>query len=209
MFKFKIIDNFLDKENFEKLKLLELESVPVNFTKVYHNEIDKNDKILKLSLDENLIRSIHKNHHNKIFKILEELDYEKSKLYEYSDISLIKCGKGYKFPIHDDTPNKLLSCVIYIYPNNNCGTILYENKKGHGKKIIEWKQNRNLIFSRIERKTWHSFESDGVSDRVALVYNLMTTQIKKVYKIEKKSYLIGKFRWKINPYLYNYFKFTI
>ena len=131
MFKFKIIDNFLDKENFEKLKLLELESVPVNFTKVYHNEIDKNDKILKLSLDENLIRSIHKNHHNKIFKILEELDYEKSKLYEYSDISLIKCGKGYKFPIHDDTPNKLLSCVIYIYPNNNCGTILYENKKLH------------------------------------------------------------------------------
>ena len=86
---------------------------------------------------------------------------------------------------------------------------MYENKKGHGKKIIEWKQNRNLIFSRIERKTWHSFESDGVSDRVALVYNLMTTQIKKVYKIEKKSYLIGKFRWKINPYLYNYFKFTI
>lgn len=194
----KIFDNFLNKEDFREIESLDL-------------PLPKSDelKIFREFLSKESLNRLNDNYHQKAINLLKELCPEKIKLYDYSDFHLILTGKNYKFPIHDDTPNKLLSCVIYIYPNNNCGTILYENKKGHGKKIIEWKQNRNLIFSRIERKTWHSFESDGVSDRVALVYNLMTTQIKKVYKIEKKSYLIGKFRWKINPYLYNYFKFTI
>ena len=77
------------------------------------------------------------------------------------------------------------------------------------KKTIDWQQNRGLFFSRIENETWHSYEGDGVSDRVALVFNLMTKNIKKVYEIEKKSYYLGNLRWKLNPYLYRYFKINI
>ena len=46
--------------------------------------------------------------------------------------------------------------------------------KGANKRIIEWKQNRAVFFSRNERETWHSYEGDGSSNRIALVYNLMT-----------------------------------
>ena len=93
--------------------------------------------------------------------------------------------------------------------NKNTGTIFYSNKKGDDKQEIEWKINRAVFFSRSEKNTWHSYEGDGVSDRIALVYNLMTNKIKDVYKIEKKSFLFGQLRYKLNPVLYKYFKFTI
>ena len=47
-------------------------------------------------------------------------------------------------------------------------------------------ENRIEQFLCTEEKTWHSFESDGISTRVAVVYNLMTTDIKNVCKIEGK-----------------------
>ena len=133
----------------------------------------------------------------------------KVKLYDYSEFDLIETGADYQFPIHDDIPNKLLSGVIYTKPEKNTGTIFYKNKKGEGKNIVEWKMNRAVFFSRSEKETWHSYKGDGKSNRVALVYNLMTKRIKDVYKIEKRSYLFGQFRHKINPYLYRFFKFTI
>ena len=137
------------------------------------------------------------------------INYEKSKLYDYSDFTIIKTGKNYKFPIHDDTPNKLLSGVIYLYPKDNTGTIFYSNKNGDSKKIVEWKQNRAVFFSRVEKETWHSYEGDGYSDRIALVYNLMTYDVKSVYSIEKKNYFFGNLRWKVNPYLYRFLKINI
>ena len=206
MFESKIVDNFLNSDDFDELRSLRLDEIHSNSIKIYHNEIDQNNKIITSFFDENLIKTLHKNYHQKAFEILKELNYEKSKLYEYSSFTIIKTGKNYKFPIHDDTPNKLLSVAIYLHPEENKGTILCKNKKGEDKNIIDWKQNRAFIFSRLERETWHSYEGDGISDRIALVYNLLTTQIKKVYEIEKKSYFIGNLRWKLNPYLYHYFK---
>ena len=102
-----------------------------------------------------------------------------------------------------------MSGVIYLKPEKNSGTIFYDNKKGDGKRIIDWKINRAVFFSRIERETWHSYKGDGNSNRIALVYNLMTNRIKEVYTIEKKSYFIGQLRYKLNPYIYRFFKFTI
>ena len=141
--------------------------------------------------------------------LLEELFPEKVDLYDYSEFHIIETGANYKFPVHDDTPNKLLSGVIYINPEKNAGTIFYENKKGDGKKYVDWKQNRAVFFSRKERETWHSYEGDGKSNRIALVYNLMTSRIKQVCRIEKKNYFVSKLRYKINPYLFRFFRFTI
>ena len=59
-------------------------------------------------------------------------------------------------------------------------------KKGSEKKTIEWKPNRAVFFSRKENETWHSYEGDGLNNRVALVYNLMTKRIREVYKAENK-----------------------
>ena len=152
MHNIKIIDNFLDLEDLNKMNSVDLDNIKPNEIKVYHNEIEKNGNISKSCLDQNLIKKLHSRYHEKVFNILKNLNEKKSELYDYSDFTIIKTGKDYVFPIHDDTPNKLLSGVIYLYPNLNTGTIFYKNKKGDDKKTIEWKQNRAVFFSRIERK---------------------------------------------------------
>ena len=208
-FEIKIIDNFFDISDFNLVNNVKLDEIESNKVKVYHNTIDKKNVIQQSCIDENLIEFIHKKYHQKVLEILKELNLGKSKLYDYTDLTIIKTGKNCKFPIHDDTPNKLLSGVIYLNPEINAGTMFYENKKGDNKKTIPWKKNRAVFFSRKERETWHSYEGDGKSDRIALIYNLMTNNIKDVYKIEKKNYFLGNFRYKINPYIFEYFKTTI
>ena len=209
MKKIEIIENFLDETDFETLSKLKLDTVPENSLKVYHNEIDRNNNVLTSCIDPSIIKSLNNKYHDKTFQLLNKISPKKAELYEYSDFSIIKTGKNYKFPIHDDTPNKLLSGVIYLYPEKNTGTIFYGNKKGDNKEVVEWKQNRAVFFSRHERETWHSFEGDGNSDRVVLVYNLVSNNLKKIFEIENKNFLIGWFRNKINPYLNRFFKKTI
>ena len=204
-----IIDNFLDENHFKKLNDLFFKEIDKNQVKIYHNEI-KNDKIIvNNGISEELLIELNHKYHKKALNILEKLCPEKLSLYEYSDFTLINPGSHYKFPVHDDTPNKLLSGVIYLNPKKNNGTFFYENKKTKPNKIIEWKQNRAVFFSREEKKTWHSYEGDMNSNRLALVYNLMTKNIKEVCKIEKKNYFSSMFRYKVNPYLYRFLKFTI
>ena len=142
-------------------------------------------------------------------KILKEISTEKADLYEYSDFTIIVTSKNSKFPIHDDTPNKLLSGVIYLSPESNSGTIFYNSRQGENRTEIDWKTNRAVFFSRREKETWHSYEGDMKNNRVALVYNLMTTQVKEVFEVEKKNYFIGNLRWKLSPHIYKYFKIII
>jgi len=207
--KTKIIDNFLNIDDFNIINNIKLDVVRNNKINVYPNTIDKKNIIQKSCFSENIIQLIHKKYHKKVFEILEKLNLKKSKLYDYTDLTIIKTGKNYKFPVHDDTPNKLLSGVIYLDPKINTGTIFYRNKKGSNKETISWKKNRAVFFSRKERETWHSYEGNRKSDRIALIYNLMTNRIKDVYKIEEKNYFLGNLRFKINPYIYEYFKTTI
>lgn len=204
----KVIDNFLDKDDYNELSNFKFDDNFKNKFKVYHNEIN-DDKIICSSINENLLKRLHKKYFSKAIKILEELSPEKINLYDYSDFTIIITKKNSKFPIHDDTPNKLLSGVIYLYPEKNSGTSFHNDKNGSEKKTIEWKTNRAVFFSRREKETWHSYEGDGLNDRIALVYNLMTKRIREVYKIEKKNYLLGNLRFKINPYLFKFFKKTI
>lgn len=203
-YKIKKIDNFLENEDFQSLSSYAKNLSENNKIDVYPNTIDKDNNILKSSIEKNLLIKINSRYLPRAFNILKELNPEKIKLFSYSDFSIIKTNKNSKFPIHDDTPNKLLSGVIYLYPENNSGTVFYNSKSGDNKTSIEWKQNRAVFFSRKERETWHSYEGDQINDRVALVYNLMTHEqnIKKVCEIENKNYLISNIRYKLNPYLF-------
>ena len=207
--KIKIIDNFFDDDDFDELTNFEFGNVNSNQIKVHHNMISKDDIIKSDLLRKELVLKIHNKYHKKVFRLLVELNPQKAELYDYTDLVLIETGSEYKYPIHDDTPNKLLSGVIYLSPEKNTGTSFYENRFGKNKKTIEWKKNRAVFFSRKEFETWHSYEGNKVSNRIALVYNLNTYNIKKVYKIENKSYILGKLRYKVNPYLFEFFKFII
>ena len=63
-------------------------------------------------------------------EILKELSPEKFNLYESFDFVLILTDKNAKFPFHDDTPNKLLSGVIYLIPEKNSGTVFSNSRNG-------------------------------------------------------------------------------
>ena len=199
MINIKIIDNFLNVEDFKELCTLSVKLVKNDSIDVYNNYIHNNGLIKGTSIRDDSINRLFKNYHSKAIEILKELNPKKIDLYEYSEFHIVNTGKDYKFPIHDDTPNKLLSGVIYLSPNKNSGTHFYDNKKGDNKTEIEWRQNRGVFFSRTEKKTWHSFQGDGISSRLVLVYNLMTTNIKKVCEVEKSNYLKTKTRFLINP----------
>lgn len=203
-YKLQVMDNFLNQNDFEDLCKIKINKDLEDGIKVYHNEIN-NHGIIKSSIDESLLKRIHNNYHDKTMNILKDINQAKANLYDYSDFTIIVTSKNKKFPIHDDTPNKLLSGVIYLLPEENTGTIFYDDKKGSNKTAIDWKPNRAVFFSRKERETWHSYEGDKINNRVALVYNLMTNNIKEVYNIEKKNYFLGNLRFKLNPYIYQYF----
>ena len=86
---------------------------------------------------------------------------------------------------------------------------LYADKKGMEKKKLNGKKIELYFFSRKENDSWHSYEGNRNSLRIVLVYNLMTTRIKQVYKIENKSFYLGILKSKLNPYIYKYLNFTI
>ncbi len=207
----KILDNFLNEKDFDELAEYAKQLDANKRVNIYHNEIDQNNNIISSSINPDLIKRLNKNYLSKTKNILQELSSEKIKLISHSDFTIIKTNKNAKFPIHDDAPNKLLSGVIFLYPKKNTGTIFYNKKNGEGKTEIDWKLNRGVFFSRKERETWHSYQGDGINDRIALVYNLMTKKnnIKEVCEIEKKNYILSLLRFKINPYLYQILGKTI
>ncbi len=162
--KIEIIDQFLNQEDYLELCNLKLNFKSTNNTiKVFHNKIDYNFNVTQYSIDPLIIKKLQSNYHERAIGILKNICPEKADLYDYSDFTLICTDKNYRFPIHDDIPNKLLSGVIYLSPSENVGTIFYSDKLGNNKKIIEWKKNRGVFFSRREQETWHSYEGNGIS----------------------------------------------
>ena len=191
------------------LKSFKSEEIDSNSIKVYHNKIDKFNNTESSFISDKLLLDLHRQYNKIALDILGELAPQKLKLYDYSEFHIVETGKNYSFPIHQDIPSKLLSGVIYLYPKKNKGTFIYKNRDGENKKEIEWLQNKAFFFSRSENYSWHSYEGDKISNRLALVYNLMTYDLKKACEIENINYYRYIFLNKINPYLLIYLKFTI
>lgn len=202
----RIIDNFLSDDLFDYLCTLKLNKVENNQIFNHHNKISKDGSTETSCISLEKLKKLNLECHDKTINLLKELSPEKAKLYDYSDFNIIETGKDYTFPIHRDHINKLLSGVIYLYPEKNLGTILYDNKNGENPVEIDWKQNRGFFFSRNENSTWHSYKGNGKQNRIVLVYNLMTNNTKLACKIEGLNYNFVKIREAVNPYLYRFFK---
>jgi hypothetical protein len=182
MWKHQIIDNFLRPEHFDLLRSMKLPTCAPNQWLIYKNQCHKNGDITHLSnnseatssdltLPPSLIEELVKTYNPKLFEILRQIAPEKVNQYKFTELNLVVTGKDYKFPIHNDMPSKLLSVVIYLTPENNAGTWLYTSESGENPLQVEWQQNRAVIFSRTD-DTWHSYQSDGISPRFTLVYNI-------------------------------------
>ncbi len=202
----RIIDNFLSDDLFDYLCSLKLNKVEYDQILNHHNKISKDGSTETSCISVEKLKKLNLECHEKTINLLKELSPEKAKLYDYSDFNIIETGKNYSFPIHRDHVNKLLSGVIYLYPEKNLGTILYDNKNGENPVEIDWRQNRGFFFSRNESSTWHSYKGNGKQNRIVLVYNLMTNNTKLACEIEGLNYNFVKIREAVNPYLYRFFK---
>ena len=147
MIKYKIIDNFLDEDDFKKLSSIDIGNISRNEIKISHNKIFSNGNIENDCLRKDDVKKLFDNYHNKALKILEDLYPAKMSLWEYSEFHITLTGSDYVYPIHRDSPYKLISGVIYLAPEQNKGTILYDNKKGENRKEIEWKRKAAIFGS--------------------------------------------------------------
>jgi len=174
-------DDILNEKHFNIIKNISFDTKPDEWD-IYKHKIFNDGKIeigFQSSsgkdgispLSEEDIRDIHNTYHDYMWQTLKELAPEKLEHYWYTELNVVNNGKDYIFPIHSDSRDKLLSVVIYIAPEKNEGTWLYEDKTGKNPQQVEWKPNRAFIFSRTDH-TWHSYKADGINNRLALVYNL-------------------------------------
>ena len=88
----------------------------------------------------------------------------------------------YNHIIHSETISKIWSSVTYITPEKNCGTKMYtESVKESLVKEVDWKPNTTMIFTGIDGKTWHSYNSTEDSNRITLNLFLKRKQGVKEY----------------------------
>lgn len=93
----------------------------------------------------------------------------------YSELDIKVSYKPYAQRIHDETPSKVLSTVVYVAPAHNVGTVIFdENKNFHG--VVTWRPNRALIFAPSTGLTWHSFGNWENDKRITIDYFLMRQQ---------------------------------
>jgi hypothetical protein len=184
-----IEDDFLEQRHFEFLKNLKFEK-STGYALLSHS-VDREGNIFLTTntIPNDLLTDFVKTYTPKLLNYLDRLRPELKESYTFSDIAVVAIRGNRKFPIHTDLPNKSLSVVVYISPEDNTGTILYRDKKGKDKYTVEWKPNRALLFSRTNN-SWHSYNSSGNSLRVVLVYNLRNDNIEKVKKIHEERLLI-------------------
>ena len=179
--KYVVKDDFLKEDHFNIIKNIQFDTKPDEWDIYKHKRYDDGKiEINFLSstgkegispLNEKDIEDIHNTYHKQMMSWLQELAPEKVKHYWYSELNIVNNGKDYVFDIHSDSRDKLLSAVIFIAPEVNEGTWLYDDKKGSNPRQIEWLPNRNFVFCRNDH-TWHSYKADGKQNRLTLVYNL-------------------------------------
>lgn len=181
-----VIDNFFTQAEFEQLTLL---AKNLNFAsddvQVLETKVFKNGDAFGNGLETSFVKHLDQKYRKHLIQLLENLAPKKVKCFDHSDFHLVRTPANKAFKIHDDTPDKLLSTVIYISPEDNFGTFVHSSKDDETGGIeVPWKKNRAFIFSRREGATWHSYKSNYTNDRICLVYNLKSNKVSNVYLAE-------------------------
>jgi hypothetical protein len=171
-----IIDDFLSKEDFDFLSSINIDSTSVDSNAISKNKIFADGSIVS-NLPEEWLLNFKEKYFYKTVEILKQHAPDKVDKVHYMELNVVESGPHFQFPIHPDSLDKLLSCVIYLQPVNNNGTILYSSNEGADAHMAEWKQNRCVIFSRTD-KTWHSYGGDSINSRRTLVLNLRSEKKK-------------------------------
>ena len=156
-----VIDSFFDEESWEYVK-----SKDALFLK-YKQSAHKTNHGLSFSY-------IEDNHLIDYFSQKLSIEYLCSKFPNHRDFNKLEPSLSLKVSrlpkvssIHDEVSAKVFSTIVFVEPEHNVGTILFDKDKNLD-KVITWKPNRAVIFAPIDNLTWHAFGNWERSDRYTI-----------------------------------------
>ena len=172
------IENFFQQTDFDKIKF-----AAIKLGKIYKDKFITSDNCLSLAevydiIGEEVFNIILEANR----KILDNVDsivknfsnYNKFKQYiSFPSFHILPPNSGWQ-KIHDESSDKTVSIVVYLYPEISVGTTLYkENNRNSKNKEIPWKQNSAMLFCGQSGVTWHDFCSRE-TPRITLNFFLRT-----------------------------------
>jgi len=185
--KYKIVDNFLKPEDLEYLqaKLPTLKPKPDIPTSFYSKKSLGPDQN---TIDSDKLLQLEEHYVPHAMEILRELAPRKINLVDDVAFNLQSTPPHYTYPIHLDSNQKVLSGVVYLQPTESTGTFLHKNSRDIKGEEVPWKVNRAFFFSRNPVDSWHSYKGDEVGVRWVLVFNLLTSKLRK-HEIKDRGFL--------------------
>ena len=127
----------------------------------------------ELGIDEN----IHDEIDSSIKKIRKELfkHYGQTRFGRkyYNQILFGITPPEYEFGTHSDSASKTWTLVIYLYPEVNDGTYLYDDSK-ENQLMCEWGLNEGVAFCPKNNSSFHSYKNSSSDKfRVTLIINII------------------------------------
>lgn len=157
-----VIDDFLPKQEFE-----------------YHcwraKHIDIVDNVNRHFLKYDPFRGILD------MDMMDQFDFVRSYESTSKFVHYAATKAGFKHPRHVDSQFKIMSAVLYLAPEHNHGTDLYQSVDGPLKASVEWKPNTLFVFAGRYNHTWHDYRA--TTDRYTLNWFLVDPMI-----IENEDY---------------------
>lgn len=165
---YKIIDNILDLETFNRLKQAAVFLSGVEKDDQYYTDGIWPSEFVRLGLDQKLADDVT-TIADQLLTINKELllqfpNHLESQVGYYNiprfNYSIGKVNSA----IHDEGRSKTMALVIYLIPEQTLGTRLYNGPTQENfVKEVEWKPNRAMLMMSQPGVTWHSYVGTGAA----------------------------------------------
>lgn len=165
---YKIIDNILNPETFDRLRQAAVFLSGVEKDDQYYSDGIWPNEFVGLGLDQKLADDVT-TIADQLLTINKELllqfpNHLKSQVGYYNiprfNYSIGKVNSS----IHDEGRSKTMALVIYLIPEQTLGTRLYNGPSQENfVKEIEWKPNRAMLMMSQPGITWHSYIGAGTA----------------------------------------------
>ena len=170
--KFWVVDDFLDQETYDYL-VSNREQFPYTFLDRHKKKFEKVGYFFEEQYDARVLGAINA-------AVVKAIG--KHELTVVSEI--VRCEPEYKYPTHNDHPDKLYTIVTYLHPEQGNGTFLVSDEIGEPETEVVWKPNRALIFKQNPNAP-HYYLNDTKENRYTI--NTFLTKQNIRFKTQKSS----------------------
>lgn len=168
----KIVDNFLYPDLYDRL-VRDIRTLSYRFV----DEVGEAKKF-EADLDESVCQRIKQCYEDKV-----------AKTEGFFSAGVVCCGPEYQYHLHHDHPSKLVSSVVYLYPEIGNGTYFLKEDRGDQGKVMEevvWFPNR-LVTWRNEGQL-HLYHNKTKEPRITLnIYQKRNSGAFKVLTKQKET----------------------